>query len=104
VAPFRIVLRVHTQKRVVTNQCTQCFNVGTGGNQLAFPKNMAMKLGKDDGWKALYLQIHYNNPEGDNNATDSSGFTAYMTSKPREIECALLAYIIDAEKTPLHPS
>jgi hypothetical protein len=74
-----------------------------GGTQLAFPKSMAMKVGKDDGWKAVYLQIHYNNPEGDTNATDSSGFTAYMTSRPREIECALACYIIDTERTPLHP-
>ena len=57
---------------------------------MSLPKNMAMKLGKEDGFKALYLQMHYNNPNGDTDAKDSSAFIAYATSKPREHECAPL--------------
>jgi hypothetical protein len=37
--------------------------------------------------KSLHLEIHYNNPEGDTNATDSSGLTALITTTPRDIEC-----------------
>lgn len=64
--------------------------VATGADTRSLPKNMATKLAKDGGYKAVYMQIHYNNPEGDTNATDSSGFTAYATSQPREHECAPL--------------
>jgi hypothetical protein len=50
---------------------------------------MGMKFGKSTPFKALLLEIHYNNPEGDTNATDASGFTTFLTTKPREHECAL---------------
>lgn len=62
--------------------------VSTGGDTIAIPKDMGIKLGKDSGYKAVYLQIHYNNPEGITDATDSSGFTAYATTTPRDKECA----------------
>jgi hypothetical protein len=52
------------------------------------PKNMAIKYGKSTPFKSMFLEIHYNNPEGDTNATDASGFTALLTTKPREHECA----------------
>lgn len=64
--------------------------VAAGADYLAMPKNMAVKLAKDSNYKAVYIQIHYNNPEGVADAKDSSGFTAYATSKPREHEYAPL--------------
>ena len=62
----------------------------TGGDIIKMPKDMGIKLSKDGGYKSVYLQIHYNNPEGVVDAKDSSGFTAYATSKPREKECAVM--------------
>jgi hypothetical protein len=61
-----------------------------GSHAIAWPSNMAYKLPKGGKFKSVYMQIHYNNPEGVTDATDSSGFTAYATSKPREHECVPL--------------
>ena len=58
-----------------------------GADEFILPKDMAIKYGKSTPYKALFLEIHYNNPEAVTDATDSSGFTAFYTSKPREIEC-----------------
>jgi hypothetical protein len=65
-----------------------CFLQHAGGDQFSMPSNMAIKYGKSTPFKAMFLEIHYNNPEGDTNATDASGFTALLTTKPREHECA----------------
>ena len=62
--------------------------VASGGDTIAMPKDMGIKLSKDGGFKAVYLQIHYNNPEGVAGEKDSSGFSAHATSTPREKECA----------------
>lgn len=61
--------------------------VASGGDTIAMPKDMGIKLAKDGGFKAVYLQIHYNNPEGAAGEKDSSGFSAHATSTPREKEC-----------------
>jgi hypothetical protein len=50
---------------------------------------MGIKFGKSTPFKAVLLEIHYNNPEGETNATDASGFTTFLTTKPRQYECAL---------------
>jgi hypothetical protein len=61
------------------------------------PKNMAIKFGKSTPFKAIFMNMHYNNPEGDTNATDSTGFTAFLTTKPREHE-----YVSTALRSTLH--
>lgn len=61
--------------------------MATGADEFPLPNNMAIKYGKSTSFKALFLEIHYNNPEGETNATDSSGFTAMLTTKPREHLC-----------------
>jgi hypothetical protein len=62
--------------------------VCAGADTLALPKNQGIMFGKSTNLKSLHLEIHYNNPEGDTNATDSSGLTALITITPRDIECA----------------
>lgn len=65
-------------------------DVDTGGDVMPLPSNMALKIEKDGEYKSVFVQIHYNNPDGVTDATDSSGFTAYATSLPREHEYAPL--------------
>ena len=62
--------------------------MATGADTVTIPKDMGIKLGKDSGYKAVHLQIHYNNPEGVTDAKDSSVWTAYATTQPREKACA----------------
>ena len=49
---------------------------------------MAIKYGKSTPFEAVFMEIHYNNPEGATDATDASGFTAILTTTPREHKCA----------------
>lgn len=65
--------------------------VDTGADTFALPKNMGIKFGQSTDFKSLMLEVHYNNPEGGTNATDSSGFTAHVTTTPREHEYAPVA-------------
>lgn len=62
--------------------------VATGSDTFALPNNMGMKFGQGTDFVSMMLEIHYNNPEGATEARDSSGFTALVTTTPRELECA----------------
>jgi hypothetical protein len=58
-----------------------------GSEFFALPKKLHMRLGKDTPFKAVAVQMHYNNVDGVTNETDSSAFEVYHTTKPREIPC-----------------
>lgn len=58
----------------------------TGADTFQLPEHMAIKFGRNTDFKALFLEIHYNNPEQATDAKDSSGFTALITTQPREHE------------------
>jgi hypothetical protein len=75
----------------VPKACQQNLYVwAPGSDNFALPNNTAIKFGKTTGLKSLFMQVHYNNPEGVSDATDSSGFTAFLTTQPRQHECAPL--------------
>jgi hypothetical protein len=66
-------------------------NACAGSDTFVMPKHLALKFGISTEFKAVFLEIHYNNPRGVKDAMDSSGFTIFMTTKPREHECGAWA-------------
>jgi len=61
-----------------------------GESGFELPNNVGIPIFGDDQPKSILVEIHYHNPNGLQNKTDSSGIQFYFTIEPREFEATYL--------------
>jgi len=62
-----------------------------GGKEFYYPENAGFPLGRADSPKIVILEIHYDNPKGQEGLKDSSGLRIYHTKQLRQYDAGVLA-------------
>lgn len=62
---------------------------GPGASGLVTPDNVGFRVG-EEGIKSLFIQTHYNNPDGDEGAIDDSGLRVYYTEELRDMDAGVM--------------
>lgn len=88
--PFNELTRENYARRDEMGCSTEIAIWAPGLNVYSLPSDVALPLGPGTSFRAMAVQVHYNNPAGTEGVLDTSSITFHLTTTPRVHDMAFL--------------